>query len=231
MGKKDVGETDRIYDVYTLEQGKISAIARGVRKPQAKLAGHLENFYLVDLTVMKNRGLGNISGSIVENNFQKIHQDLDNLNEVFSVMKIFRRLVNNEEKDERIFELLLNYLQVVDELSFSGERKILQRNLFSEGFLFKLLELLGYKIQTSKCVVCGGKLSADKNFFDYDLGGTACLTCSSRLKTTISIGNNAIKIIRIFFQNELKDLKKLKISQREINELKRVSQTFIKWTF
>ncbi len=43
LGKKEVGETDRLYTFYTREQGKVRVVAKGVRKPEAKLAGQLEN--------------------------------------------------------------------------------------------------------------------------------------------------------------------------------------------
>ena len=230
LRKRNIGETDRIYDIYTAEQGKISAIARGVRKPQAKLAGHLENFCLVDLTVMRNKGLGNISGSIVENGFENLRQNFDSLEKVFETMKVFGKLVNSEEKDLRIFSLLMEYLISIDENSGTEKEFIVKRELVSSGFVFKLLELLGYKIETGKCVKCNGKLSSSKNFFDYGLGGIVCAQCVPQSNTVMSIGNNSIKIIRIFFQNNLKDLVKLKVSDKEINELKRVLQSFIKWT-
>ncbi len=231
LDKRDIGETDRIYDIYTLEQGKVSAIARGVRKPQAKLAGHLENFCLVDLTIMKNKGLGNISGSIVENNFANLRQNLGGLEKVFSTIKLFKRLVNNEEKDDKIFYLLLDYLNIVNEKKKLRENDChIRQELISQGFVFKLLDLLGYKIEVNKCVKCGNKLFAEKNFFDYSLGGITCFGCSQKSNTRMLINNNAIKIIRIFFQHNLRTLEKLKISSRDAKELKKISQTFIKWT-
>jgi recombinational DNA repair protein (RecF pathway) len=38
LSKRDVGETDRICTIYTLEGGKIKSIAKGVRKAHAKLS-------------------------------------------------------------------------------------------------------------------------------------------------------------------------------------------------
>ncbi len=232
LGKRDIGETDRIYNVYTLEQGKISAIARGVRKGKAKLAGHLENFYLVDLTVMKNRGLGNISSSIVENNFFNLHQDLESLKEVFEVIKIFTRLINDEEKDNEVFALLLEYLETMNMVNESQEDLSvfkIKKNLVTQGFLFKLLDLAGYRAETNKCVKCHNKFSKNKNFFNYDLGGVVCKNCLNNSDTMVPISDNAIKIIRIFFQNKLNSLFKLNITRKETNELERMSQNFIKW--
>ncbi|MDD4753342.1 MAG: DNA repair protein RecO, partial [Desulfitobacteriaceae bacterium] len=36
---RDYGEADKILTLYTREQGKVSAIAKGVRKPKSRLRG------------------------------------------------------------------------------------------------------------------------------------------------------------------------------------------------
>jgi len=101
--------------------------------------------------------------------------------------------------------------------------------LIKQCFLFKFLEQLGYQVELNRCVSCGNKLKNEKNYFSYERGGIICQNCSNRLKNTMPISNNAIKIIRIFFKNKLSSIIKLKVSSREINELNRISQNFIKW--
>lgn len=40
--KTRLGEADRILTLYTPRLGKIHAVAKGVRRPRSKMAGHLE---------------------------------------------------------------------------------------------------------------------------------------------------------------------------------------------
>lgn len=227
LNKRDIGETDRIYNIYTLEQGKISAIARGVRKAQSKLAGHLENYYLVDLTVMRNRGMGNIASSIVENNFKNIRNNLESLEKVFRTTKTLNRLINDQEKDVDVFFLFLDYLDSLNNIDAKSDETT--KNLMTQCFIFKLLDALGYKIEINRCVKCEGKLSKNKNFFDYSHGGIVCVDCAKDSATILPISINSIKIIRIFFQNKIANLQKLKINPKESRELSHISQTFIKW--
>jgi len=229
LNKKDIGETDRIYNIYTLEQGKISAIARGVRRPKAKLAGHLENFYLVDLTVMKNRGMGNIASSIVENNFKDLKNNLDSLVKVFQSTKILNRMINDQEKDMNVFFLFLDYLETLNKASGDEKHDEISKNLITQGFVFKLMDALGYKLEINRCVRCGGGLSREMNFFDYSRGGIICANCARGSGSILPISENSIKIIRIFFQNKINNLLKLKINRRESIELKYIADTFIKW--
>ncbi|MFZ2153717.1 MAG: DNA repair protein RecO [Candidatus Moraniibacteriota bacterium] len=227
LNKKDIRETDRIYNIYTLEQGKISAMARGVRKSKSKLAGHLENYCYIDLTVMKNRGMGNISSSIVENNFKNLRNDYYSLNKVLRSTKLLMRLLNDQEKDNEVFYLYLDFLESLDKISLSEDE--VMKDLLTQGFIFKLLDNMGYKLEINKCVGCGENLAAQNNFFDYSEGGILCKRCASEAKNIVPISIEAIKIIRIFFQNKICHLSKLKINVRQARELDRLSQVFTKW--
>lgn len=230
LNKRDIGEADRIYNIYTFERGKIAAIARGVRSSKSKLAGKLENFYLIDLTVMRSRGMGNIASSIVENNFSHLHGNFEVLERVFESIELFNKLIGNEDKDPEIFKLLLEYLEAMDDLVKKEKKDILQQsNLISQGFIFKFLDLLGYRIETNKCIRSGNKLSKKSNFFNYAQGGMVCSEYISGMKSVMAVNNNSIKIIRIFFYNSLKSLSKLNVSQKDVNEIRRISKSFIAW--
>ena len=224
LSKKDVGEADRIYGIYTIEAGKIQAKAVGVRKQNAKLAGALENFTLADITVIKKNGTGKITSSIVENNFSNIRSNLDSIASAFETVGIFNGLVRTGEKDEKIFNLLKDYLEAAN--AEDGKDKI---KITSLGFIFQLLDFLGYKIEVGRCANCGAELKSAANFFSAGQGGIICQSCASGLKNVLPISVNAIKLARLFLTNNLKSLAKLRAGEKEIGELKLVSKLFLDW--
>lgn len=226
LGKYNVGEADRIYTIYTLEKGKIKALAKGVRKSQARLAGNLENFSLVDLAIAKGKGTGKITGSIVENNFRNLRNNLEALENVFEASKILDKLTSVEEKDDDVFNLLKEYLETINEASSGKEEKI---SLITQGFILKLLDSLGYKIEVAHCVKCSSALPKDGNYFSAEKGGIICAACLEDMGSRIGVSNNVIKLIRIFFQNRIKSLLKLKVEPKEIDNLKIITREFIQW--
>jgi len=229
LDKKDIGETDRLYTIFTQESGKIKALAKGVRKVTAKLAGNLENFTLADIGIVKNQGTGKITSSIVESNFLKLRNNFETLSRALENVRIFNQSVQLEEKDERLFFLLKDYLEALDSLSENTSGKI---ETVSLGFIFKLLECLGYGLEVGRCVVCGSQLKSEKdNFFSAEMGGIVCADCFGirENKKGIKISSNTVKIIRIFFQNKISSLSKLKIESRDLRELKIISQEFLRW--
>ena len=227
LEKYDVGETDRIYTIYTLEAGKIRAIAKGVKRARAKLAGCLENFTLVNVSVAKRLGTGRITGVVVENNFPCLKNNFELLAKSFEAAKIFNKLVGMEEKDRKVFNLTAGYLNAMNikkDLYIS-----IAPNLITQGFIFKLFNCLGYKIEAGVCVRCGKPLSREGNYFSAEQGGILCGGCSSGFKNKIKASANTIKIIRIFFKNDIKSLAKLRVEPKDINDLKTISGEFFRW--
>ncbi|MEK9173972.1 MAG: DNA repair protein RecO, partial [Patescibacteria group bacterium] len=77
LGKKEVGETDRLYTLYTQEQGKIRVMAKGVRKPEAKLAGQLENLSSVLVIINKTKGMGRVTAAVAEDVFGALREQYE----------------------------------------------------------------------------------------------------------------------------------------------------------
>ena len=50
------GEADLLVTFFTRERGKIRAVARGARRSNSKLVGHLEPLTQVNLSVAQGRG-------------------------------------------------------------------------------------------------------------------------------------------------------------------------------
>jgi len=55
LAKRNFSETDRIIVLYTKNLGKISLIAKGVRKLKSRKRGSLEVFNLISFSAAKTR--------------------------------------------------------------------------------------------------------------------------------------------------------------------------------
>ena len=52
-----MGEADRIFTLFTLERGKLDAVAKGVRRPRSHFAGRLEFLNECDFLMHRGRSL------------------------------------------------------------------------------------------------------------------------------------------------------------------------------
>lgn len=224
LGKREVGETDRIYTFMTRETGKIRAKAIGVRKPAAKLAGHLETLSLVGFTLVRNRGIGRVSGAIAEDAFSGIRADYETLRVAIDTVAVFDRLVGLEHPDPELFDALREYLLLLDALARSGESS--KAVLLSEAFLIRLLDTLGYRIEADSCAVSGERIGAGSRcFFSPEAGGI--VTEANAGRYAVAIGENVVKLIRIFLGNRLPSVLRLRVGDTDLAELSRIRRLFL----
>jgi len=224
LSSHDVGEFDRMYVVYTKEIGVVKAMGRGVRKQTAKLAGHLEPGTLSEIYVAKARGMGNIASAIALDNFFNIKKDFEKLSQVLKTFRFFGRHFSEEEKDERVFNLLRDFLKKADETD--------EANILTEAFWWKLFDALGNRPETMKCTKCGARLEEKgENFFSAARGGVVCGKCFAGEQDLAEISVDQIKLLRIFLVNPFGKILKVKIGKGELKRLGGIRREFEKYNF
>ncbi len=238
LRKYDTGETDRIYLLLTKEDGKVRAVARGVRKPEAKLAGQLETLSLVSVSVMRSRGRGNISGAIAEEFFPNIRKDETALRAALEAVSAVDRRMEEGEPDAEIFALLVGFLralELVSALPRQGADEDLRFAekvfLLSQGFFWKLLDRLGYRIEARRCAAGEEALIAGERYcFSPDAGGIVCARHRERASIALPFSESAVKFLRLLFANSLASLPKLSIDRETARSLRRSLGSFLDWT-
>ena len=224
LSSHDVGEFDRLYVLYTREIGVVKAIGRGVRKPAAKLAGHLEPGTLSEIYIARSRGMGNIASAIALDNFENIKNNFEKLAEVLSIFKFFSRHFSEEEKDERVFDLLREFLSSSAEASEDKDKMLI------ESFWWKLFDALGHRPETMRCAKCETRLEEkEKNSFSSTRGGVVCEKCFSGELSLARISSDQIKLLRVFLANPLGKILKVKIGGAELKGLGRIRREFEKY--
>src|SRR6266550_6261884 len=92
LRRTNYGEADRILNLLTPEHGKISAIAKGVRKTKSKLAGGLELFATCDITVLRGKSdMGTISSARLIKFYGDILKDYDRMQLAYELVKLTNR--------------------------------------------------------------------------------------------------------------------------------------------
>ncbi|MFZ4631832.1 MAG: DNA repair protein RecO [Patescibacteria group bacterium] len=234
LNRSDYRESDSLVTVYTKEFGKLSLVARGTKKINSKLAGHLEPFSLVNILIIKGKGFDYIGSALGENAYLNLK---DNLNKIYysgRVISWFSRLVRDGERDERLFLLLKRWLEVTDKY-FEDDFTKENGELFFIFFALKLMTELGYKPEMYECLNCRNLIEPGKNYFNLKNGGLVCGPCLERERKTqvfsaaeiLTISDNCIKLMRFIMDNKLDMAKKLKLDKKVIKELSNLTTNFL----
>ena len=115
LSRTDYGEADRIISVLTPEHGKLSLMARGVRRPKSKLAGGIELFSTADITYLKGRGqIGALISARLIKYYANIVKDLDRVRLGYDLIKMLNRATEDQPETE-YFTLLEQTFNSLDD--------------------------------------------------------------------------------------------------------------------
>lgn len=170
-----LGEADRVLHLYTLDRGRIGAVAKGVRKTTSRFGGRLEPLSHVELVLHRGRGeLETVTGASLVRSHDRARSDPYRLQAGTVGLEAMLRLFTEQEGNERAFTALTRFLDALDEVpSRPGGRYDLEPVVLS--FQLKLLWLSGYMPHLQACVECG----CETGLVAYlpSAGGAVCAAC------------------------------------------------------
>jgi len=105
--KTKLREADRILTLYTPHLGKIQAVARGVRRPRSKLAGHLELLTHSMVSLARGRNLDTVIGSQTINSFLPLKSDLWLTSCALYVIELINQFTADQDENYPLFQVLL----------------------------------------------------------------------------------------------------------------------------
>ena len=167
LSVRDMGEADRLAVVFSREHGKLSAAAYGARRPRSRLAGSVQSFSLVEVSLMPGRNLETIGQCEVKRSFRELREDITLMTYAAFLTELVSELWPDRSPEPSAYDVLLG--------SFS---LLLERNprLVSLAGAWQLLALAGFHPEYERCVTCGHVLALPA-FFDACAGGGVCPAC------------------------------------------------------
>ena len=166
------GEADRILHLYTRERGRIGAIAKGIRKTKSRVGARLEPLSHVRLQLHEGSGeLQTVTGVDLIAAHRATREQSYRLGVGLIGAEAMLRLFGEPEANERAFEALARFLDLLDETDEVADARPALDPL-ALSFQLKLLWLSGYLPHVTTCVECGagGELVG----FSPRAGGAVC---------------------------------------------------------
>jgi len=136
LRRREWGEADRILVVFSREHGKLSLMAKGVRKPLSRKRGHVEVFSRVRFSASKTRGMDVMTEAEMMDSFSEMRENLRLVAVAYYFCEVIEKVTREEEKNEELYELLVDYLAGLP--SAGGLQKVRKR------FVTEVLETAGF---------------------------------------------------------------------------------------
>lgn len=175
-------ESDRIVVFHTVENGKVRAVAKGVRKTKSKFGARLEPMSHVRLLLYRGRELDIVSQAEAVEPLSPMLSSLDRASQGLAAVEAIDQLSMEREPNPQLYRMLVGVLRTIAERPSP---------LVVPAFYWKLLANEGLRPQLDACVRCGGSEPAVTLVaFDLGEGGVLCRSCRSG--SSISVGALAL---------------------------------------
>jgi DNA repair protein RecO (recombination protein O) len=170
IGREEMGEADRMLDVLTEYFGRLSVMARGVRKITSKLNAHTQLFNESEIVFVDGKKNKVLTSALKINAFPGITNSLKKIRKINEGAEFVGRLVLHSSPDEeRTFRLFRDFLGAIERNNET------ESDLIMRYFEFGLLGALGFGPEFKRCVFCGSRDGAWRVAFVQ--GGRICENC------------------------------------------------------
>ena len=217
-------ETSKIATLYTRRFGKISVIAKGIRKTDSKYGGIIETINLISAIFYYKSGknVHLLKECDLMNSFNDVRNDLNKTAVAYAILELLNYTIIEEEENEKIYNFLVN---VINNLSNVKKNVI---NLYWY-FALKLLCELGFTINFSKCVKCNKEDFLDKGHFMIEEGGLVCKECSRNKDIDFDISLEALRILNKLQEMSIHSVCNVVPSTRSIMEINEILHRFMRY--
>ena len=203
LRRTNYAEADRILNLIT-PQGKISAIAKGVRKEKSKLAGGIEMFTLSNYNIHLGRGeFGVITSVKMQKYHGNIIKNFTKMELAAMMLKKISRTAENSDNSE-YFEIIDQSLASLD----AGD----DDELTESWFLMRLGKAAGEEINLYRDAD-GEKLNPELRYF-WNIGEN-----SFALHDNGDFGANEIKMLRLLLTTDLNVAKRVKTTPEMLQKI------------
>jgi DNA repair protein RecO (recombination protein O) len=166
------GEADRILHLYTPYRGRVSAIAKGVRRARSRFGGRLEPFFRLSLVLYEGRSeLLTVTAAETLAGHPRLREHAGALDGAARACEAVARVFDVGDPHAGVYHLLANELALLDQDPARASRAN------ALAFRLKLLLAAGFAPHLAACASCGERDHLVG--FSGAAGGVVCAACEA----------------------------------------------------
>ena len=147
LSRFELGEADRVLTLLTPEDGKLKAIAKGVRRPRSRIGGAVEPFAELELLLVARRAPSTSSPRrSVGHAWLALRDRLESTATAWYLGELAERAVEERAFAYPVYALLRRAYQLLDDGMAPGR--------VARWFEFGLADALGMRPEVERCVEC-----------------------------------------------------------------------------
>jgi DNA repair protein RecO (recombination protein O) len=220
LRRRNLGEADTIFTVFSDREGKFDAVAKGVRKARSHMRGHLEPLTRSKLLLARGRTLDVFTQAETVTAYRAIREDLELGASAMYCAELIDRFAPEHVEQPGLYALLLD---VLDALEADAPAQVVRH------FERQLLGNLGYEPQLDVCALCSSRLPEADTLLSASAGGFVCVECRGVSGGGRVLSVRAVKVLRFARSTEMAQFAALKMGNDLASEIQHALGDLIRY--
>lgn len=167
LAVRDWGDADKMVTLFSREYGKIIAFANGARRPKSPLAGGMQLFTHLEVTLSPGKNCDSVKQCEIKHAFRQLQEDFNCMAYGSFIAELTSELCPERQPEPHVFDLLLEVFQI---LTIRNPRMV------ALAWAWQLLSITGYYPDLKHCTTCGQAIQFPA-YFKVASGGCVCSGC------------------------------------------------------
>lgn len=187
----DFSETSAVVTLMTREFGKVTALAKGARRPKGPFESALDVLSICRVVFLRKSGdaLHLLTEAKLERRFRGAERDLESLYTAYYVVELLLKLTDELDPHTDLYDTAEETIIGLDSVGQPNQRLL--------RFQLMCLSLLGHLPSLVHCVECGKPVGNKRTPFGLNAGGVFCSVCRSGKRNIVSLSEKALEGLRI----------------------------------
>ncbi|MBL7191506.1 DNA repair protein RecO [bacterium] len=207
-------ESSRILTVFTEAQGKISLMAKGIRKGKGRSPADPFSYMNLVYSYKSSRDIQVLTQIELVDAFMGIRENMDKMRSAFAVCELTLRTIETQDSHPALFAILVETLQALNKTTGSPHNYFWRYGL-------RLIQEIGFGLDFNSCQSCGKEFTMEGGSFRFSFanGGLICGNCQDKSESLVSLRGESVRLLQYLNSGGIERAGRLKPSSPAVKEI------------
>ncbi len=221
LSRFDLGEADRVLTLITPDDGKLKAIAKGIRRPTSRIGGSLEPFAELRVALARGRTFDVVTQVTIGHAWLALRDSLESAATAWYLAELADRSLEERHEAAPLYGLLRRAYELLDAGMAPGR--------VARWYEMHLADELGVRPEVDRCVECDRMLEPTERFrWVPPLGGVLCDRHPGPPASVAGLSVEALKLLKAYQRLDIEAIARLRLPDAVEREVEAAMRDFIR---
>jgi DNA repair protein RecO (recombination protein O) len=220
LKSRDLRDSDQLVTMFSEQAGKVTAVARGVKKNRSSLRACVQPFCHSWLFFSQGRELDLVTQGRIIDFYGNTREDLERMLNAVYLMELLDKSLMEKVPLPGLYAELIQVLDIINQEGISS--------LLVRYFESRLLVYLGYRPVIDQCVICGRR-DFPEYTFSLGEGGMVCPDCRPEAERVMKLRGESVGLLKLLLEGSLQAVRRVKASPDALQQVEMFLEKYLEY--